>query len=135
LTTTTGSHGFFVTNRIANPVLRPLLRGSFGARLGRKLAVVRYRGRRTGQQHELVVQYAREGDRVWVVPGQPDRKRWWRNMNEGRPVTVWIAGRQYEGTARVVRDAEGLAGGYANYRAVFTRATAPDLMVRIDLEG
>ena len=125
-------HGF-ATNRIANPILRPLLRGRLGRRLGRRLAVVRYRGRRTAAPHELVVQYARDGDRVWIVPGQPDRKRWWRNMGDGWPVTVWLAGQQHDGMARVVRDPDELAVGCTTYRATFARAQEPTVMVRIDL--
>lgn len=87
-----GSWGFWVTNHLANPILRPLLRSRAGRRLGRHLAVLRYRGRRTGQQHELVVQYARDGDAVWVLPGQADRKTWWRNFREPSDVEVWFAG-------------------------------------------
>jgi hypothetical protein len=45
-----------LTNRVANPVLRWLPRGPLGARLGRRLAVVCYTGRRTGAPHELVTQ-------------------------------------------------------------------------------
>ena len=84
--------GFWVTNHLANPILRPLLRSRAGRRLGRHLAVLRYRGRRTGRQHELVVQYARDGDAVWVLPGQADRKTWWRNFAEPRDIEVWLAG-------------------------------------------
>ena len=77
--TSSGSKASWVTNHLANPVLRPLLRGPFGRRFGQRLAVLRYKGRRTGRVRELVVQYVREGDSVWIMAGQPDRKRWWRN--------------------------------------------------------
>lgn len=128
---------FWVTNRLANPILRPLLRGPLGRRLGRRLAVLRYLGRRTGQPRELVVQYARDGDRVWVVPGQPDRKRWWRNMLEARAVEVWLAGRRLRGVARVIRvdgDAEEAAQALAAYTAVFPRTRNGSVVVRVDLE-
>ena len=39
--------GFWWTNHVANPPLRRLLRGPLGARLGARLAMIRYRGRRT----------------------------------------------------------------------------------------
>jgi len=51
--------GIWVTNHLANPVLRPLLYGPTGRRLGRRLALIRCRGRRTGHVYELPVQYAR----------------------------------------------------------------------------
>jgi hypothetical protein len=43
-----GWNGFQITNRVANPVLRRLLRARAGRRLGRRLAVLRYRGAGTG---------------------------------------------------------------------------------------
>jgi K+-sensing histidine kinase KdpD len=128
--------GFWLTNRIANPVLRRLLRGRLGARLGRRLAVLRYRGRRTGDSHELIVQYAREGDVVSIVPGQAERKRWWRNMTEPWPVELWLAGVHVPGTARVVRDAddhEATATALAAYRRVFPKAAEASLVVRVEL--
>ena len=133
------NRGFWLTNHLANPMLRPLLRGPLGRRWGRRLAVMRYRGRRTGQAHELVVQYVREGDRVWVMPGQPDRKRWWRNMREPLAVEMRLAGHDVRGTA-VALDAgdapDEVAAAVTTYRTVFPRATGPAaVMVRIDLEA
>jgi hypothetical protein len=68
--------GIWVTNHLANPLLRPLLHGPAGHRLGRHLALIRYRGRRTGRSYELPVQYARDGDHLWILPGAPGRKNW-----------------------------------------------------------
>jgi F420H(2)-dependent quinone reductase len=93
------SRGFWITNHLANPVLKALLRSAAGRRMGRHLAVLRYRGRRTGQQHELVVQYARDGQHVWVMPGQPDRKNWWRNLGEPSTIEARLAGHDYHGRA------------------------------------
>jgi hypothetical protein len=98
------THGFWVTNHLGNPNLRPLLRSSLGRRLGRRLAVLRDRGHRSGQVHELVVQYVRVGDVVWIVPGQPERKRWWRNMLAPWPVELWLAGTHVTGAAHVLRE-------------------------------
>lgn len=93
------SRGFWITNHLANPVLEPLLRSMAGRRIGRHLAVVRYRGRRTGRSRELVVQYARDGRQVWVVPGHPDRKAWWRNFLEPSAVDLRLAGHDHHGRA------------------------------------
>jgi hypothetical protein len=75
--------GIWVTNHLANPILRPLLRGPAGHRLGRRLALIRYPGRRTGRRYELPVQYARDGNRIWIQPGSPEHKTWWRNLRGG----------------------------------------------------
>ena len=131
----TRTRGFWVTNHLANPILRRLLRGPLGRRLGTRLAVLRYRGRRTGQLHELVVQYARDGDLVWIVPGQADRKRWWRNLIEPQPVEVWLAGHHRSAIAAVLADsaADARARGMEAYRSVFPRVEDATVMVRVDI--
>ena len=83
----------WLTNRLVNPVLRPVLRGPLGRWFGRHLAVVRYRGRRSGNQCELVAQYARDRSTVWIVPGSPERKTWWRNLREPAEIDFDAAGR------------------------------------------
>jgi hypothetical protein len=131
-----GENRFWVTNRVANPILRPLLRGPLGGRLGGRLAVLRYRGRRSGQIHELVVQFVRDGDQVWIVPGQPERKRWWRNMQEPQPVEVWLAGEEVRGVARVIRGPDEQADvneAVVAYRKVFPRTNNPAVIIRVDL--
>jgi hypothetical protein len=99
------------------------------------LGVLRYRGRRTHQTRELVVQCVREGDCVWILPGQPDRKRWWRNMLEPCPVEMWLAGDRLSGVAHVVTDTSDgeLERGLGSYRSVFSGVNEATVMVRVDV--
>ena len=116
---------FWITNHMVNPILQALLRSSMGGRLGRSLAVVSYLGRRTGKQHQLVVQYARDGAQVWIMPGQPERKTWWRNLREPRDVEVRLAGEEFHGTAVVVdgtKDPDEMRRGLDIYLRRFPRA-------------
>ena len=129
--------GSWWTGHVANPLLLRLLLGRLGARVGRRLAVG-YRGRRTGRRHDLVVQYARDGtDRVWIVPGHPDRKRWWRNLVDPAPVDLWLAGREAHGTAVVTTERdEAFDHGFGTYLGTFPgagRSGRPAVMVRVDL--
>ena len=138
-----GRRSFWVTNRVANPLLRRLLRGPFGHRMGRGLAVLAYRGRRTGEVHELVVQYVRDGARVCVVVGRPERKRWWRSMVEPALVDLCLAGQGVIGIACVIDDRDQpdeVARAMAAYVKRFPRALAaadrsgaPPVMIQIDL--
>jgi hypothetical protein len=120
----------WAASHLANPVLRPLLRSPAGRRLGTRLALIRYRGRCTGRMHDLPVQFARDGSCVWVLPGSPEHKTWWRNMRDGIDVDLLLAGRWFNGRAVVVDQrrqpqfGEGLA---AYLRAVpqARRALAP----------
>ena len=132
-------HTFWVTNHLANPVLRPVLRSRLGHRLGRRLAILTYRGRRTGQTYELIVQYVRDGRRVWILPGQPDRKIWWRNLREPTSVDLRLAGDAVHGTARVIdarQHADEVTAGLAAYNAVFQPVAGTDctVLVRVDLD-
>jgi hypothetical protein len=83
---------FRLTNRVANPVLLRLLRTPAGRLLGRRLAVLRYTGTRTGRSRELVVLYARTEATVWIAVGQPQHKAWWRNVTAPADVVLWLAG-------------------------------------------
>ena len=110
--------GSWVTNRVVNPVLRRLLRTPLGRGLGRLLAVLRYTGRRTGAPHELVCQYVRDGDRVWILVGQAEHKTWWRNLRTPAPVELWLAGEHVLARAVAVMGAERreeARGGLAAY--------------------
>jgi hypothetical protein len=94
--------GIWVTNHLANPVLRPLLHSRAGHRLGRRLALIRYPGRRTGRRYELPVQCAPGGDHIWILPGSPEHKTWWRNLRGGAEVDLVLAGHDIHGHAIVI---------------------------------
>ncbi len=96
----------FLTNRLANPVLRRVLRTRLGRRMGRGLAVLRYTGARTGRPHELVCQYARDGDTVWVLVGRAEEKTWWRNLRIEADVQLWLAGERRAARAVAVVGSE-----------------------------
>ena len=93
---------FRLTNRVANPVLLWLLRTRVGRRLGRRLAVLRYTGARTGRPRELVVMYVRTAAAVWIVVGGAEHKSWWRNLAAPADVTLWLAGEELTGRAVAV---------------------------------
>jgi len=93
---------FRLTNRVANPVLLRLLRSPAGRWLGRRLAVLRYTGVRTGRPYELVVLYARSGPTVWIAVGGAEHKSWWRNLAAPADVVLWLAGERLPARAVAV---------------------------------
>jgi F420H(2)-dependent quinone reductase len=125
---------FLLTNRVANPVVGTLLRSPAGRGLGRHLAVLRYRGRRSGLTHDVVVLYGVDGSTVWINVGWPEHKKWWRNLREPSPVELWLAGRHHGATAVAVlgqADPHRAAAGLAVYRAAMGRlAVAPGDLTR-----
>jgi hypothetical protein len=113
--------GIWATNHLANPIMRQLLRGPAGHRLSRHLALIRYSGRRTGRIYQLPVQYARSGNRIWILPGSPEHKTWWRNLRGGADVDLVLAGHDIHGRATVIdasRQPEFAEGLTAYLRAV-----------------
>lgn len=96
-------------NQAANKVLLPLLRSPAGARVGRKLAVIEYDGRRSGKSHELVTGYRREGHTVHIRVAQADDKTWWRNFSTPRAMRLRLAGEDHRGTAHATREGDRLS--------------------------
>jgi F420H(2)-dependent quinone reductase len=99
-----GHAGFALLNRTGNPLVRALLRSPLHVLLSRNLALVTYTGRRSGREHTIPVGYTLDGDRVRVVVGVPERKRWWRNLRGGAPVRVRLRGGERSGHAEAHGD-------------------------------
>ena len=79
-------------------------------------ALIRYRGRHTGRSYELPVQYARDGGHIWILPGAPEHKTWWRNLRDGAAVDLGPAGHEHHGHATVIGPGQpGFAKGLAAY--------------------
>jgi hypothetical protein len=88
--------------RLINPVLKWLLASPFHPLLSRFFMLLGWTGRKTGRGYTTPVSYVREGDRVFVSTGD----RWWRNLVDGGPVRLLIAGRSWTGTATPLTDRE-----------------------------
>jgi hypothetical protein len=99
-----GGRSIARANSAANRLLIPLLERDTGRWLGRRLCLVDYDGRRTGQPHRLVTLYEVEGGTVRIRVGQPAGKTWWRNFEEPHPIRLRLAGHDRTGTAHVVRE-------------------------------
>ncbi len=74
----------------------------------RRLTVISYVGRRSGQVFSTPVAYRRVGDLVTIGVQFPDRKRWWRNFTgPGGTITLELDGVTREGHAIARRDDRG----------------------------
>ncbi|MEO5652488.1 MAG: hypothetical protein ABIR07_06620 [Marmoricola sp.] len=100
----TNTHAFPLTNLFANRFLVPVLNSPVGARLGRRLAVLEYQGRRTGKHRQLVTQYTKDGQTVSIEVGMAESKTWWRNFRTTQPLRLRLAGHDYNAIAHVLRE-------------------------------
>ena len=67
-------------NKIANPLVCLVLRSSLHRLMSATLLLITYRGRKTGREYSLPVQYAQAGNLIYIMPGLPEQKTWWRNL-------------------------------------------------------
>lgn len=99
-----GHAPFAIFNRTANPVLALLLRSPLQRLLGGRLALITVTGRRSGREYTFPVGYQREGRRVTIGVGWPERKHWWRNLRGGAPVRLRLEGVEHTGQAEAQED-------------------------------
>jgi hypothetical protein len=108
--------------RVVNPVVRLLLGLPLHRLFSSSLVILAYQGRRTGGWHRLPCMYASDGQDLYIVAAQPDRKLWWRNLLQPARVRLHLQGRDVEGTATATSDPEAVAAGLvATWRAIRRR--------------
>jgi hypothetical protein len=136
-----GSRPLWLTfmNRVVNPVVRLVLCSPLHPLLSRYLLLLTVTGRTTGRTWTLPLQYAERAGAIWIVPGNPAHKRWWRNLAGEAPATLTIRGTTYIGMGEALTGAaaevarpglagsplEGLAGRSGNSVIVRVRDLRP----------
>ncbi len=107
-------------NRLAAWLLRSPVSGA----LDGAVMLITVRGRRTGREYTLPVQYAAEGDAIWVLPGRPATKTWWRNLRGEAPVRLRLGGHSLDATAQAFEGTEEPAVVEEGVRAYLGRFPA-----------
>jgi hypothetical protein len=98
--------------RVWNPVMRRILESPIHWPLSRWFAVLSWSGRRSGRRYTTPISYVREGSTVWVTSGD----RWWRNLIDGAPVRIRVAGRWRDALGTPITD---LAESTATHARLF----------------
>ncbi len=104
-----------------NPPMRALLRSPLHGIASRNLALLSYRGRRSGRTFVTPLSYVREGTLVRFLSSH--NTRWWTNFRDGpTPVEVEIARQTHSGVARVWdQDSETLRHGVKSFLTALPR--------------
>ena len=89
-----------------NAIVLAVLRSPAHRLLSATAIELRYTGRRSRREYVLPVQYAQAGEQLVVRPQHWQHATWWRNFRTPQPVTVRLAGRLRDGTARVVESSD-----------------------------
>ena len=91
-----------VIMRLANPLMRLLLRSPFHGRLSGVILLLTFTGRKSGKQITTPVGYQRQGDTLLVFTHSP----WWKNLRGGAPVMARVKGKDLQGWAVPAQDPE-----------------------------
>jgi deazaflavin-dependent oxidoreductase (nitroreductase family) len=111
----------FVTNRLLNPAVRPLLdRGLWP----RTQALLETTGRNTGRPRRTPVGNGLRGDAFWIVTEHGYAADYVKNIQHDPHVRVNVGGRWYSGTARLLPDDDPEA------RLRWLRRPVNDLLLR-----
>jgi deazaflavin-dependent oxidoreductase (nitroreductase family) len=89
-------------NKIANPFVRFILRSPFYKLMSASVLLITVRGRKSGRTYTLPVNYVQDGKTIYILPGMPEKKTWWRNLRGGAPVTLTLNGKSVNGSALVL---------------------------------
>ena len=88
----------FFYRYILNPVMRALLRSPIHRLASGNIAILHFKGRRTGRWLNTPLSYMREGDTVRLLSNRTTH--WWRNLTDTpTQVKLEIQGVRYQGHA------------------------------------
>lgn len=111
-------------DRLANPLLRRLLRSPLHPLASRWFLLCSYRGRRSDRRYTIPLLYARvttNGDGEVVVLTPREETVWWTNFRKPRACSLVLGGRERPATGTVVARSEAgpfLAAYFRTYPAM-----------------
>ena len=86
--------------KIANPFVKALLRSPLHGIASKNVALLHFRGRKSGREFVTPLSYVRENGTVCLLSAHSTR--WWMNLREeGTPVSIEIARETLTGKARL----------------------------------
>lgn len=89
-----------LTYKIANPIVKALLRSPLHRIASGSLTLLHFTGRKSGRRYTTPLSYVRKRDTVWLLSAHSTR--WWMNLRGGdAPVALEIARTTYTGKAHL----------------------------------
>ena len=86
--------------KVMNKVPATILRSPLHGLMSNRFLLLSFAGRKSGRQYTTPVAYLSEGDAFLMTTDSP----WWKNLRGGVPVTMWVEGHEYQGTADAIPD-------------------------------
>ena len=91
--------------KLANPIVKRILRSPLHRVLSRHFMLVTFTGRISGRHYTTPTAYVRYKGGIYFATGS----QWWKNFQAGEPITVWIAGKEMMAFTDAVTDSRDIA--------------------------
>ena len=85
-----------------NPLMIALLRSPLHSPMSKSILLITFEGRRSGRTYTLPVSYSREGTTVRCFTSH--RNTWWRNLQGGADVALYVRRTESHGRAEAIHD-------------------------------
>jgi deazaflavin-dependent oxidoreductase (nitroreductase family) len=124
-------------NKIVNPLVKMILRSPLHRLMSATLLLITYRGRKSGKEYTLPVQYVQDGSYIFIVPGYAEQKTWWHNLKGGLDVQLMLKGQALSGQGTLLEseaNAEEILKAFGLYLQYFPQS-AKIHNVRIEADG
>ena len=97
-----------LTYRVANPIVKMILRSPLHKIASASVALLHFRGRKSGRAFVTPLSYVRDSDNIWLLSAHTTR--WWMNLRDNHtPVSLEVARKTYTGKAQLwERDSDEL---------------------------
>ena len=69
---------------------------------GKEFGYVTTIGRVTGQPREIEIWFTEADGRLFIISGEPKTSNWVKNIRKDSHVRVWLAGKEFSATARLL---------------------------------
>lgn len=115
-----------------NPIITELLRSPFHAFISKNMLLITFTGRKSGKSFTTPTNYVRDGDDVIVISYR--HRTWWKNLRDGAPVTMRLAGKDCAGIGQVFEDDRSVTDNLLAYLEKVPQV-AKYMQVRLDPAG
>jgi hypothetical protein len=89
-----------LTYRVANPIVKMILRSPLHKIASGNLALLHFKGRKSGRAFVTPLSYVRDKDNIWLLSAHSTR--WWMNLRGNHvPVSIEVARQTYTGKAQL----------------------------------
>ena len=118
--------------KIGNEVIKVILRSALHSLFSQNTLLIAVTGPKTGHEYSLPVNYVQDGDTLYIISKRC--RTWWRNLRGGKPVRIWLRGKELEGIG-MAEEAYGTVSESLKRFFQLSPGHAKYFNVRLDAKG